>query len=156
MFHRRFLLIFVALANFAAFAQTPTTSSTVTREFAFPAIGLGASETAQVNVINTATGSSASCTGTISFVSVPANGAVGSAVGTSSDFTALAAGASFSGKLVGSGSRQEIRGVVTLTISSNAPCSLAISMETYDSTLGVTHAFLGTGQLAGFGPGPGH
>jgi hypothetical protein len=146
-------LTFLTAAGCAAFAQTTTTGSTATRTFTFAPIGLAASETAQVNVINLATGTSASCTGTISFVSVPANSTVGTAVGTTSTFTALAAGASFSGKLAGSGSRQEIRGVVTVTLTQGTPCELAISMETYDSTLGVTHATLEGGQLAGYGPG---
>jgi hypothetical protein len=52
------------------------------------------------------------------------------------------------------GLRTEIRGVVTLTITSGVPCELETSLETYDTTTGATHVHLA--QSGGFeGPGPG-
>jgi len=165
MFNRRSIFSFVAIAGWtaaAAFAQ-PTTTSTLTRQFSFPPIGLAPTETAQITVINMASnptnGNAASCTGAMTFMSVPTNGSAGSVIGSATNFT-VTAGANASAKLSGGGlfaARQEIRGTVTLTLSAAtaAPCSLSIVLETYDTGTGATHAWLNGGTLAGLSPGPG-
>jgi hypothetical protein len=133
----------------AGFAQT-TTTTTPSRSFSFSPAGLASSETAQVNVANLANASSngtaASCNGSISFLN--ASGAV---IGTATSFTATS-GQIFSATLPfsrsgGTSVRTEIRGLVTLTSSStaNAPCSLASSFETFDTTTGATHIYLDNG-----------
>src|SRR5579863_6223267 len=87
MFFQRFhkLLTAAAFTAAAALSQT-TTSGTVTETSNTAPVGLASSETAQINVINTATASSsgtaASCTGTISFLN-----ASGKAIGTATPFT---------------------------------------------------------------------
>jgi len=152
MQHSRTILMTFALAV-AAFAQTNTTT-TSTRTFTFSPIGVAPSETAQITLINTASntnnGTAASCTGSVSFQTVP-NGGTGAAIGTATNFT-LASNASSLVRLAGSGTaRQEIRAVVTLTTTSNVPCSLNATVETYDTGSGATHVHLDTTQLNGFG-----
>jgi hypothetical protein len=165
MLFRRFLFALTAvfaLTAATALAQTTTSSSsTVTRSLTYPPIGLASSETAQINVANLATASSsgtaASCTGTVSFVS-----ASGAAIGTASSFT-LTSGQISSVSLpyskVGGSGRTEIRGVIALTETpgSGIPCDLVSSLETYDTGTGVTHVFLSGpgGAYGGQGPGPG-
>jgi hypothetical protein len=48
-----------------------------------------------------------------------------------------------------------IRAVLTTTSTSNVPCDLSYTLNTYDTTTGVTHVFL-TGAAAASGPNPGH
>jgi hypothetical protein len=135
----------IAAAQSAA-ATTPTPIS-FTRSYAFPAVGLAGTETLQVNVVNMATvptGSTAtaSCTGTVSFVN-----SSGAAIGTAAKFT-VAAGQIFSVPLPfgssGYSSRGEILASVqqTLAVPSSSLCSLAISLEVFDTGTGVTHAIL--------------
>ncbi|HTS31883.1 MAG TPA: hypothetical protein VMH81_38700 [Bryobacteraceae bacterium] len=153
-------LALVALTAAGAFAQTSTSTST-TRSFDYPPVGLGSTETAQVNVLNRASASSsgtaASCTGTISFVNTS-----GTTIGTASPFTVgsgqIATATLPFSKAGATGVRTEFVAVVTLTVSStsNAPCELVTSLETYDSTTGATHLHLDEGGgLYGGGPGPG-
>ena len=163
---RRFVLTFAAIgAISSAFAQSTTTG---TRDFNLPPIGLGSTETAEINVVNFAAnasdGTAASCTGTVSFVS-----ASGATIGSATPFT-LAAGQLTSVHLPFSsagatGTRGAIRGVVTLTLSTanpRPPCALAISLATYDTSTGATHSLVtagggpggGMGGGPGFGPGP--
>jgi hypothetical protein len=60
--------------------------------------------------------------------------------------------------------RTEVRGTITLNATSGVPCSLSTSLETYDTTSGVTHMYLSTGDvngeiggdIGGIGVGPGH
>ena len=125
------------LAAATSFAQS--TSTTNTRSYTFLPFGLAATETAQVNVVNLAanssSGTAASCTGTISFLSN-----TGATLGTATSFT-VTSGQTFSATRAGSGSRAVLRAVITLTIptSSAPPCVLASSLETYDTSTGVTH-----------------
>jgi hypothetical protein len=145
---QRYLYSFFAVAVLAggAWAQTTTTTTTITQTLNLPPIGLASSETAQINVTNLAANSSngtaASCTGSISFV----NGS-GATIGTATSFT-VAAGKTDSVTLpysaTSASGRTEIRGVITLTITSGmpAPCNLVSSLETYDTSSGVTHAFV--------------
>lgn len=144
MSFRNFAFLLLAGLSAGAWAQT-TTTSTVTQTFHLPQVGLAASETAQVNVTNLAAnasnGTAASCTGTISFVNPG-----GSTIGTAASFT-VASGKTDSVTLpyasTAASGRTEVRGVITLTTTSSAPapCNLVSSMETFDSTSGVTHAY---------------
>ena len=137
-----YLLCFVASAV-GLHAQTATTA---TRSLAFPPVGLAFSETAQINVANTATnpatGTAASCTGTISF-----NTATGAAAETPVKFT-VTAGQIFSTELtaaklgVVNGQRSEFIASVQVALTPRTPCTLSISLETFDSTTGVTHIYL--------------
>lgn len=131
-----------------AFGQGTTGPAVLTRSFEFPPVGLASSETAQVNVINTAIASTAagatapSCAGTITFAN-----SSGVAVGTPVAFTTtgsqiFSTELSFS-KLATSGTRAEfVAGVqLNLTAASKEPCSLVFSLETFDSSTGATHVF---------------
>lgn len=117
-----------------------------------PPFGLAASETAQINLVNTAgsdtNGTAASCTGTVTFFD-----STGALIGTSTKFT-IGTAQIFSVKLpfsltTASGSRTVVRaeiagipvGISVLTPPSLSPCSLTFSLETYDSITGVTHMF---------------
>lgn len=150
---QRFLSIAAFTAATAA-AQT-TTTGTVTQTSNTPAVGLASSETAQINLVNTASNSSsgtaASCTGTVTFLN-----ASGTAIGAAQPFTATS-GAIVSvslpfGKTGATGVRTEIRATIsrTLTVgvaippgaSVAAPCALEATLETYDSSTGVTHVFV--------------
>ncbi len=150
------LLLISAVALFGAisssWAQT-TLPSTLTRDYVFPPLGLASSETASITVVNVATSSSTtgtttaatpSCSGTISFAN--ATGAIGSPT----SFTVTAqqfATATLSFASAGlTGDRGEILGKVSLTTAAHTPCSLMLSLETYDSTSGATHAVLSNAQ----------
>jgi hypothetical protein len=159
------LIVSAGLTAAIAIAQTTTSSSTTTQTTSFPPVGLASSETAQINVTNLATASSsgtaASCTGTISFLS-----ASGTVIGSATSFTA-ASGVTASvtlpfAKTASTSVRTEVRGVIALTSVSKVPCSLSTSLETYDTTSGVTHVYLSTGEIGGNAGGissilnPGH
>lgn len=152
---RFFRLLFVLAAG-SALAQT--TTSTRTSEFSFPLVGLASTETIGVNLINlasnTSSGTAASCTGTVAFLN-----SAGTTIGTATSFT-LAADAVQSVTLAFSSSglpspRGLIRAVLTSTFTSNVPCNLSSTLNTYDTTTGVTHVFL-TGSGIQSGPNPGH
>jgi hypothetical protein len=149
-----------------ALAQPPSATlppPTFTRNSSFPPVGLAASETMQVNVVNlaenpatvTSTSPAASCTASISFFN-----AAGTPIGTATSFTVTAGEAqSATMTLAKAGitgtTRAEIRAVIQSTITEGRdapPCSLASSLETFDTTLGVTHVYL-TGP-APSSPGP--
>jgi hypothetical protein len=128
-------------------AQGVGLSATINRDSSFPPVGLAPTETLQINVLNTATaatgGTAASCTGTITF-----SGSTGSVIGTATPFT-VGSGQVASAKLPFSSSgatgRVEIVGSIqsTITFPQKAPCSLVFSLETFDTSTGVTHIFLG-------------
>lgn len=114
----------------------------------FPPIGLAASETAQVNVVNTAvspsTGVPASCTGSITFYNTS-----GTAIGTAANFS-LGTRQVFSAVLPyaltgGTGERTVVRAEIAISATIAGfgipPCILVSSIETYDTATGVTHAF---------------
>jgi hypothetical protein len=136
-----------ALAAASAFAQGTTSTTTTTRNFIFPPVGLGSTETAQVNLVNIAAASSrgtaASCTGSISFAN-----ASGAAIGKATTFTvgsnqivsvSLAFGTSGL-----AGTHGEILASVsqTVTLPSSPPCSLVFSLETFATATGETHIVL--------------
>lgn len=152
---QRILLISAAAvcAISSAWAQTTITPASITRNYLFPPVGLGSSETASITVVNTAAAvspvatsttnsPSPSCTGTISFSNLTTT------IGTPATFSLGPEGFKtvtlpFSSAGL-SGNRGEIQGKVSLTISTSnlAICSLMFSLETYDSNTGDTHAVL--------------
>jgi hypothetical protein len=149
------ILTVAALAGTVAMAQT-TTTITVTREATYPPVGLASSETAQINVANLASnsakGTAASCSGTIAFLN-----SSGVTIGSATPFT-VTSGQIYSVSLpfakTGASVRTEIRGVIGYSTTSDVPCTLSSSLETYDSTTGVTHIFLSNDATAAGGPAP--
>ncbi len=152
----------------AGMAQT-TTTTTTTRDTTIGPVGVGSTETIQINVANMAsnssTGTAASCTGTITF-----NNSAGAAIGASTPFTVTAGQISSVAlpfaKISSSTTRAEVIGVIGLTTTStaDAPCDLRYSLETYDSTTGATHVYVGSaapevqigaGPIGGGQPGGG-
>jgi hypothetical protein len=154
---KRAFISFLLLAGFGcicAFAQAQPIMGTITRDFVFPPVGLGSTETMQVDLVNiapvpaSATATAPSCTGTVTFAN-----AAGTTIGTPSPFK------------VGSGQIQSItlspstanivgaRGAIlasvqqTTTVPNPAPCVLLFSLATFDST-GVTHVFLGNASTS--------
>jgi hypothetical protein len=162
MFYRKLSLFatLTGLAAMTAFGQT-TTPTASTRTLDLPPFGLGSTETARVNLTNVANASSAgtaaSCTGNVSFVN-----AAGTAIGTATPFT-LATGVTSSASLPFNSSgltgvRGQLRAVVQVTRNSTTPtpCSLLISLETFETNTGATHIFHTVSQsFGGFGGGPG-
>jgi len=120
----------------------------------FQPVGLAASETAQVNVVNTATqstgGMAPSCSGTITFYN-----SSGSIIGAATTFT-VSSGQISSATLPyastgAAGSRTVFRAAIALTSvvaqfgiqsSGPPPCALSSSLETYDTATGVTHSLI--------------
>jgi hypothetical protein len=163
--------LFVAASAFGQ-TVTPIVPITLTASSNLPPIGLAVTETAQVNVFATAAAPSgaaaASCGGTIAFYD-----AQGTVIGTASSFT-VGSGQIFSVALPyasagGSGSRIVVRAVImnreTIAGFSVPPCALSYSLETYDTSTGVTHAFVSgvvtqyavaSGTLQGVVPVPPH
>ena len=138
MFIRQFVLPLIVTVW--AMAQTTTTA---TRTASFPPVGLAASETAQINVVNLAgngTTTAASCMGSISFV-----GPTGAVIGAATAFT-VTSGQIFSATLpyakIAASGRTTVRGVVSLTVTTGTarpPCTLETSLETFDTATGATH-----------------
>jgi hypothetical protein len=147
-------LLLIAIATFALNAQT--TTATITRDINLPVIGVAPTETLQVNLQNLASasssGTSASCTGSVSFF-----GSTGTIIGSATTFT-IASGvinpvaAPFS-KLGSGTTRVVVRPQIALTTTSGTPCELTYTVETYDTATGVTHVFIGGGS-ANFFAGP--
>jgi len=144
MLFRRFVAATTVACSMAvAMAQS---GATVMRTFL---VGLGSTETAQIAVVNLANASSsgpaASCTGSIAFFN-----AAGTAIGTAATFT-LATGQIASASLPfasggGTAVRILIRGVVTVTrtAGSGVACTPAATLDTFDSSSGVTnHRYAG-------------
>lgn len=161
MFSRLALLASVCIAcSFGPclFGQGTTTSSTITRNYSFPPVGLGSSETAQVNVVNIAIASTAanatapSCPGTITFTNA-AGKSVGSTSFTTTGNQITSAQLTFS-TLATSGNRAEFIATVqqTVTIPTTAPCSLVFSLETYSNSTYQTDVFLGNSSASMTGP----
>lgn len=151
MFFRACQLLIIGLAGvFLAIAQTTNTPST--REYAFPPVGLGSTQTARVNVANTAAngsnGTAASCTGTISFLNTS-----GTAFGSASTFT-LTSGQISAAALPGpsgSGAHTEFRAIVQLnssTATPRPPCTLVMSLEVDDTTSGAVQVVLPSATLS--------
>lgn len=146
-------LLAICLFATCAFGQT---SVNVTRDYNFPPVGLSSSETAQLNVVNiaapSATASEApSCTGTITFAN-----ASGAAIGKPTSFTTTGSQVTsvqltFSQlQLPASDTRGEFVASVQLThaLPPVGACSLVFSLETFDTTTGATHVYLGNSAAA--------
>jgi hypothetical protein len=174
MHFRRFvlLLVVVPLWTGAALAQQTSTSSIISRIVNLPVVNLASSETAQVNLVNLAASfisssgpvtvsSTASCTGTVTFY-----GTTGTAIAPATSFTVGTgqissaslpyADISQNNVVSANGGRTPIRAVVTInasavtltqTVGSGAPCTLASSLETYDTSTGVTNVHIDSGLV---------
>lgn len=157
MFLRAFPLLLIA-GVFSATAQTTPTS--VTRQYSFPPVGLGSTQTARVNVANAAAngsnGTAASCTGTISFMS-----SSDSLIGTAASFT-LTSGQIDSASLPfasvpvttaslgGTSTHTQFIATVQLnspTANPRPPCTLAISLELDDTSTGAVQVVLPSATL---------
>jgi len=127
-----------------------------------PPIGLGPSETVEVNLLNNAkaspTGVAASCNGSVSIYDAAGSG-IASAQNTETPASfKLGTGEIYSVKLPdasapGAAPSTPIRAEIALapaasgppllgTTLATPPCDLVFSFETYDSTTGITHAFV--------------
>jgi hypothetical protein len=145
-------LMFIAILALAtaAFGQPLVPTSSFTRAYNFPPVGLASSETAQVNLVNeaptpTAAGATApACTGTVTFAN-----ASGKTIGTPATFTTTGSQVfstqlTFS-QLAATGTRGEFLASIQLTNGSLPPkaqCSLMMSLETFDDTTGATHVYV--------------
>jgi hypothetical protein len=144
-----FLIFSIGLSS--AVAQTTTNN---TREFVFPAIGFGSTETLEINVINVAAnsnaGTAASCTGSVVF-----RNAAGATLGTATAFT-LTTGQISSARLPfatasSTGGRAVVRPLVQVTVPTatpRPPCSLQLSLEIVDAATNATQVFVGSGGLS--------
>jgi hypothetical protein len=160
MLVRRFLLAAILACSFLSLALAQTTT---TQNLTFPVMAVASSETAQINVLNTASSSSttstASCTGSMSFYD-----ASGALIGSAAAFTVTAGHIASASKaylaLGGSGARVLVRGIVTLatttstTSTTTTPCSLGATMEVYDTLTGLTHDMVSAAANTGSGAQP--
>ena len=149
MFIQKLAVTFLLAAALAAsaFAQGSTTTTTTTQTFLFPPVGLGSTETAQVNVVNIApassSGTAASCTGSISFAN-----STGTVIGKATPFTVgtgqVASVSLPFGTSGFSGTHGEFVATLTRTVTrpSTVPCSLVFSLETFATATGETHVVL--------------
>lgn len=149
--HKFQLFLSAALLTSAAALGQTTTTGTVTQSANTPVVGVASSETLQINVVNTASNASngtlASCTGTVSFLN-----ASGQTIGSASPFTvtsgAIASVSLPFSKIGVTGTRAEVRAVITRTVTltpsaaTNVPCLLQGTLETYDTSTGVTHVYV--------------
>jgi len=148
----------MSFATGAALAQTAALPAFSSRTVYLPVVGLASTETAQVNVVNLASsvesvlgstpteGTTALCTGSIQFYN-----ASGSPINISSTTSfSIGAGVIFSVPLTyseslpsGSAStaRTSVRAVVTINPpnTSNTSCTPSANIETFDTSIGVTH-----------------
>lgn len=123
--------------------------TSLARTYSLPPVGLASTETLQINVANLATAptgasssATASCSGTISF-----SNSSGKAIGSPVQF-AVPSGQIYSATLpfssTGYTSRGEILAAVqqSISIPATGSCAMAVTLETFDSTTGVTHIVL--------------
>jgi hypothetical protein len=157
MFLRNIALTF--MISGLAIAQV-TTSTSTTRSSDIGPVGVGSTETIQVTVANlaanSASGTAASCTGSISF-----NNSAGTAIGTATNFT-LTSGQISSvslpfNRVASSGVRAEVIAVISQTTTTSSttrvPCELRYAVETFDTATGASHVYIsgsGVGGGAGF------
>lgn len=142
------ILFAASLFVTCAFGQTAVN---FTRDYNFPPVGLASTETAQINLVNiapiptTTTTEAPACTGTVTFTN--ASGAV---IGKPTSFTTtgsqvISVQLMFTQlQLASTDIRGEFVASVQLTHAvPAAPCSLVFSLETFDTSTGVTHVYLG-------------
>lgn len=127
-------------------------SVNLTRDYNFPPVGLASSETAQINLVNiapmstTTTSEAPACTGTVTFTNTS-----GAVIGKPTSFSTTGSQVTsvqllFKDlQLASTDVRGEFVANVQLTrsVPATAPCSLVFSLETFDSSTGVTHVYLG-------------
>src|SRR2546421_10975728 len=118
MSNRSILLSLLLVTGMTTFAQTTT------RQSAFPPVGLGSGETAEVKIINapsnSSAGTAASCAGNITFTN-----AAGTTVGAVAPFT-LASGQALTARLpfatlAIAGTRGVVRALINETIPTATP-----------------------------------
>ena len=159
MFMKSLILAPALLA--CAFGQGTTMSTALMlRNFTFPPVGLASSETAQVNIVNVASVANAAiakpvCAGTITFTN-----ASGAAVADPVSFTTTGSQVfstqlSFS-KLASAGVRAEFVASIlqNLAVPPSGFCSMAFSLETFDTSTGATHIVFGNSSAVGQIPLP--
>lgn len=160
MFIRSLLLMSALLI--CAFGQGTTPPAVITRNYSFPPVGLASTETAQVNVVNTATASTAAgaaapaCNVTITFTNASAK-TVDTVKFTTTGSDIVSTGLSFSTLEPSSLTRAEFIASVELstTPGSNTPCSAVFSLETFDTSGATgTHVFLSNSAAVVQGPIP--
>jgi hypothetical protein len=145
------------IITICAFGQLSNTNVIIANSSSFPPVGIGSTETLQVILSNTATGSltgtapsnqaAPSCNGSVAFYN-----ASGLIIGTATSFT-LTTGQISQVSLpyastASSSVRELIRAVVSLSITFQeaARCSLSYSLATFDTATGATQAIVtGTG-----------
>jgi hypothetical protein len=148
--------LIMTICAFGQFSNTNTFATTSLSSF--PPVGIASTESVQVILSNTATGSATatpaaaaepapSCSGSVAFYN--ANGTM---IGSATSFTLTSGQISQVSLPYASASstsvREMIRAVVSLTTTfpGGAPCSLSYSLATFDTATGVTHAVVtGTG-----------
>jgi hypothetical protein len=149
----------VGVATAALADDSPGKGTTVTKNYAFPPVTLTSTETARVIVVNTAppaTGNNPapSCTGSISFLLSSST-----TPPTPTGFTLAAGQFSFADLPFSKIGVSTPPGVVvgevqqTVSVPSQAPCSLSMSLVVFDTTTGVGHLILGNASTQ-LGPTP--
>jgi hypothetical protein len=145
---KTFVCSLIAVMGMSVALADSTSSAALTPTINLPPVGLGSTETLEVNVANLASNSSsgtaASCTGSVTFLN-----ASGTAIGSAQAFTVTAAQTSpirlpFS-STGGTGSRTTVRAVVSLTVPTTTPrppCSLDVSLAFFDTSSGATNAII--------------
>lgn len=130
------------LPLFAVIGWGQTAPLMLGKTLTFAPVGVATSETVQINVANNAMNTStvmASCSGHVSFnvagaknqpALVPFTVTGGQVFSTSIAWTGLQVSA-----------RSEVVGSVALTQEVSTPCTLSVSLETYDTSTGATHSF---------------
>lgn len=153
-------LILAPVLLACAFGQGTTGAALMLRNFTFPPVGLASSETAQLNVVNVASVANAAiakpvCAGTVTFTN-----ASGVVIGDPISFTTTGS-QTFSTqltfpKLASAGVRAEFVASIlqNLAVPPSGFCSMAFSLETFDTATGVTHTVLGNSAAVGQVPLP--
>jgi len=145
---RTFVCSLIAATGMSVTFADSMTSSASTPTINLPPVGLGSTQTLEVNMANVASNSSsgtaASCTGTVTFVD-----ATGKTIGSAQSFTVTAGQTSpirlpfaSSG---GTAPRTTLRAVVSLTVpptTPRPPCTLDVSMSIFDTSTGATAAVI--------------
>ena len=145
---KTFVCSLIAVTGMSVAFADSTASASVTPTINLPPVGLGSTQTLEVNVANVASNSSsgtaASCTGTVTFVD-----ATGKAIGAAQPFT-LTAGQTSPLRLPfassgGTAPRTTLRAVVSLTVPTTTPrppCTLDVSVDIFDTNTGATAAVI--------------
>lgn len=145
---KTFVCSLIAVTGMSVAFADSTASASVTPTINLPPVGLGSTQTLEVNVANVASNSSsgtaASCTGTVTFVD-----ATGKAIGAAQPFT-LTAGQTSPLRLPfassgGTAPRTTLRAVVSLTVPTGTPrppCTLDVSVDIFDTNTGATAAVI--------------